>query len=133
MLQDLVLAVLVEKEPIKLAPNSAQISALLAQTKQNIFHLKPPQVAAPTKQPQQQAPAQPAGGGGDQTPPADDATAAAAAGEGAKPPLPPAAAPSAAAASESAPVDGALPSVPKTEPGTAAPSEVGVGSAPWLS
>lgn len=47
-LQDLVLAVLVEKEPIKLAPNSAQIPALLAQTKQNIFHLKPHQ--APSTQ-----------------------------------------------------------------------------------
>lgn len=39
---------LVEKEPIKLAPNSAQIPALLAQTKQNIFHLKPHQT--PTTQ-----------------------------------------------------------------------------------
>ena len=33
LLQDLVLAVLVEREPIKLAPNSAQIPALLAKDK----------------------------------------------------------------------------------------------------
>ena len=44
--QDLVLAVLVEREPIKLAPNSAQIPALLAMTKQNIYQMR--QAAAPT-------------------------------------------------------------------------------------
>ena len=45
-MQDLVLAVLVEREPIKLAPNSAQIPALLAMTKQNIYQMR--QAAAPT-------------------------------------------------------------------------------------
>ncbi len=45
MVQDLVLAVLVEREPIKLAPNSAQIPALLAKTKQNIYQMR--QAAAP--------------------------------------------------------------------------------------
>ena len=40
MVQDLVLAVLVEREPIKLAPNSAQIPALLAMTKQNIYQMR---------------------------------------------------------------------------------------------
>ena len=39
-LQDLVLAVLVEREPIKLAPNSAQIPTLLAKTKQNIYQMR---------------------------------------------------------------------------------------------
>lgn len=40
LMQDLVLAVLVEREPIKLAPNSAQIPALLAKTKQNIYQMR---------------------------------------------------------------------------------------------
>lgn len=40
LVQDLVLAVLVEREPIKLAPNSAQIPALLAKTKQNIYQMR---------------------------------------------------------------------------------------------
>ena len=40
------LAVLVEREPIKLAPNSAQIPALLAMTKQNIYQMR--QAMAPT-------------------------------------------------------------------------------------
>ena len=39
------LAVLVEREPIKLAPNSAQIPALLAKTKQNIYQMR--QAVAP--------------------------------------------------------------------------------------
>lgn len=45
-MQDLVLAVLVEREPIKLAPNSAQIPALLAKTKQNIYQMR--QAMGPT-------------------------------------------------------------------------------------
>ena len=40
------LAVLVEREPIKLAPNSAQIPALLAMTKQNIYQMR--QAMGPT-------------------------------------------------------------------------------------
>jgi hypothetical protein len=111
-MQDLVLAVLVEKEPIKLAPNSAQIPALLAQTKQNIFHLKPHQTPAPQQQqqPQPEPAAQTANaapGGGQ--PAADGAVPAAAEGDQ-KPAL------SAAAWQPAAP-DASQP-VPKAEPGT---------------
>ena len=45
-MQDLLLAILVEKEPIKLAPSSSQIPALLAKTKQNIFDVRSQQQAA---------------------------------------------------------------------------------------
>ena len=45
-LQDLLLAILVEKEPIKLAPSSSQIPALLAKTKQNIFDVRAQQQTA---------------------------------------------------------------------------------------
>jgi len=45
-LQDLLLAILVDKEPIKLAPSSSQIPALLAKTKQNIFDVRAQQQAA---------------------------------------------------------------------------------------
>lgn len=45
-MQDLLLAILVEKEPIKLAPSSSQIPALLAKTKQNIFDVRAQQQAA---------------------------------------------------------------------------------------
>ena len=44
--QDLLLAILVEQEPIKLAPSSSQIPALLAKTKQNIFDVRAQQQAA---------------------------------------------------------------------------------------
>ena len=44
--QDMLLAVLVEDEGIKLAPNSAQVPALLAATKHNIFDVKAQQAAA---------------------------------------------------------------------------------------
>lgn len=40
------LAILVEQEPIKLAPSSSQIPALLAKTKQNIFDVRAQQQAA---------------------------------------------------------------------------------------
>jgi len=40
------LAILVDKEPIKLAPSSSQIPALLAKTKQNIFDVRGQQQAA---------------------------------------------------------------------------------------
>jgi len=40
------LAILVDKEPIKLAPSSSQIPALLAKTKQNIFDVRAQQQAA---------------------------------------------------------------------------------------
>ena len=110
-MQDLVLAVLVEKEPIKLAPNSAQIPALLAQTKQNIFHLKPHQTPAPQQQQPQPEPAaqtaNAAPGGGQ--PAADGAVPAAAEGDQ-KPALP-------AAAWQPAAPDASQP-VPKAEPGT---------------
>ncbi|KAL0020642.1 hypothetical protein WJX79_010395 [Trebouxia sp. C0005] len=43
---DLLLAILVDKEPIKLAPSSSQIPALLAKTKQNIFDVRAQQQAA---------------------------------------------------------------------------------------
>ena len=46
VLQDLLLAILVDKEPIKLAPSSSQIPALLAKTKQNIFDVRAQQQAA---------------------------------------------------------------------------------------
>lgn len=45
-MQDLLLAILVEQEPIKLAPSSSQIPALLARTKQNIFDVRAQQQAA---------------------------------------------------------------------------------------
>ena len=45
-MQDLLLAILVDKEPIKLAPSSSQIPALLAKTKQNIFDVRAQQQAA---------------------------------------------------------------------------------------
>ena len=45
-LQDLLLAILVEQEPIKLAPSSSQIPALLAKTKQNIFDVRAQQQAS---------------------------------------------------------------------------------------
>ena len=45
-MQDLLLAILVDKEPIKLAPSSSQIPALLARTKQNIFDVRAQQQAA---------------------------------------------------------------------------------------
>ncbi|EIE23491.1 hypothetical protein COCSUDRAFT_65942 [Coccomyxa subellipsoidea C-169] len=107
---DLVLAVLVEKEPIKLAPNSAQIPALLAQTKQNIFHLKPHQSPAPQQQQQQQQPpalqaaiAAPPGG----QPAADGAVAAPV--ENSDMP---------ASTAQQPPAPDASQAVPKTEPGT---------------
>lgn len=40
------MAILVDKEPIKLAPSSSQIPALLAKTKQNIFDVRAQQQAA---------------------------------------------------------------------------------------
>ena len=45
-MQDLLLAILVEQEPIKLAPSSSQIPALLAKTKQNIFDVRAQQQAS---------------------------------------------------------------------------------------
>ena len=45
-MQDLLLAILVDKEHIKLAPSSSQIPALLAKTKQNIFDVRAQQQAA---------------------------------------------------------------------------------------
>lgn len=101
--QDLLLAVLVEREPIKLAPNSAQIPALLAETKQNIFHLKPPQPPAQ----QQQPPPPPAANGS--AAPATDAPA-----PGAQLALP---APGDAAAAAAS--GGAAEVQPKQEPGVA--------------
>ena len=44
-LQDLLLAILIEKEPIKLAPSSSQIPPLLNHTKQNIFNVRAQQEA----------------------------------------------------------------------------------------
>ena len=44
-LQDLLLAILFEREPIKLAPSSAQIPPLLNHTKQNIFNVRAQQEA----------------------------------------------------------------------------------------
>ncbi len=116
LVQDLVLAVLVEKEPIKLAPNSAQIPALLAQTKQNIFHLKPHQTPAPQQQ-QQQPPAlqaaitAPPGG----QPAADGAVAAPA--ENSDMP---------ASSAQQPPAPDASQAVPKTEPGTDLQQQVGL-------
>ena len=45
-MQDLLLAILVEQEPIKLAPSSSQVPALLAKTKQNIFDVRAQQQAS---------------------------------------------------------------------------------------
>ena len=42
----MLLAILVEQEPIKLAPSSSQIPALLAKTKQNIFDVRAQQQAS---------------------------------------------------------------------------------------
>ncbi|BDA47386.1 probable transcription-associated protein 1 [Coccomyxa sp. Obi] len=116
---DLVLAVLVEKEPIKLAPNSAQIPALLAQTKQNIFHLKPHQTPTTQQgQPQQQqqmppAGPQPAPGAAiNANQPSADGAAAAPGEDGPKPQL----APAVAAPDASQPA-------PKIEPGTDAAAQ----------
>lgn len=44
------MAILVEKEPIKLAPSSSQIPALLAKTKQNIFDVRAQHQAAQRSQ-----------------------------------------------------------------------------------
>ncbi len=44
-MQDLLLAILIEKEPIKLAPSSSQIPPLLNHTKQNIFNVRAQQEA----------------------------------------------------------------------------------------